>query len=132
MTLYHISSFCLLLLVNVVALFQPARQTYGTSGDSLYSNSNNHDQLVFNQRRVSTPTVLPLYQSPHLSSSILCHYLYSSKERFEKKLVKNGYLFCLYTVNRLLFAATLFCDLLEINWLATTNFCDQAFSRSML
>lgn len=29
----------------------PARQTYGTSGDSLYSNSNNHDQLVFNQRR---------------------------------------------------------------------------------
>lgn len=86
MTLYHISSFCLLLLVNVVALFQPARQTYGTSGDSLYSNSNNHDQLVFNQRRVSTPTVPPLYQSPHLSSSILCHHLYSSKERFGKKI----------------------------------------------
>lgn len=33
------------------------------------------------------------------------------------------------TVNKLLFAATLFRDLLEINWLATTNFSDQTFSR---
>ncbi|XP_022325098.2 transmembrane protein 144-like isoform X1 [Crassostrea virginica] len=29
----------------------PTRQTYGSPGDSLYTNSTSHDQLVFNQRR---------------------------------------------------------------------------------
>ncbi|XP_061164844.1 transmembrane protein 144-like isoform X2 [Saccostrea echinata] len=29
----------------------PSGQGYGSPGDSLYSNTNNHDQLVFNQRR---------------------------------------------------------------------------------
>ncbi|XP_056010433.1 transmembrane protein 144-like isoform X1 [Ostrea edulis] len=29
----------------------PSRQSYGSPGDSLYNNSNNHDQLVFNQGR---------------------------------------------------------------------------------
>lgn len=36
---------------------------------------------------------------------------------------------CLYAVNQHLFLATLFHDLLPINWFATTNVCDQALSR---
>ena len=49
-------SFSLFLLY-----FQPTRQTYGSPGDSLYTNSTSHDQLVFNQRRVSiVPPPFPI------------------------------------------------------------------------
>jgi hypothetical protein len=34
----------------------------------------------------------------------------------------------LYTVNQILFAATLFCDSSVMNWLVASNFRDQAFS----